>query len=220
MRICGIAGCARKHYGLGLCRSHYGRRRAGRDMSAPIAPRRVGAVCAVAGCGRKHKGRGLCQIHLKRRRRGDEDWDRPVHPPASNPELCTYPGCGRLTASAALCQTHYKQSRAGAVLSPITPKFADELTALVERLDFVGGHWLWTGAVNEGGYGIVSRGLAHRRAYELFVGPLPDYKTTGITVDHLCAEKMCCRPDHLDPVPHIVNVRRGGEPHLEAVRAS
>lgn len=75
------------------------------------------------------------------------------------------------------------------------------------------GCWLWTGATNGRGYGrIGSEGgrsgrmiYAHRVMYELFVGPIPE----GLELDHLCRNPSCIRPDHLEPVTHLENVRRG-----------
>ena len=80
------------------------------------------------------------------------------------------------------------------------------------------GCWLWRGATTsqEPGkdYGIVWTGtkhvLAHRFAYEHFVGPIPD----GLTIDHTCETPRCVRPDHLEPVTNAVNIQRGGQwPH-------
>ena len=67
--------------------------------------------------------------------------------------------------------------------------------------------WLWTGAVSAGGYGRIgeassSRTLqAHRVAYELFVGRIPE----GLHIDHLCSERRCVRPDHLEAVTQAEN---------------
>lgn len=46
---------------------------------------------------------------------------------------------------------------------------------------------------------------AHRVAYELLVGPVPD----GLQLDHLCRNKICVNPSHLEPVTSKVNVLRG-----------
>ncbi len=48
---------------------------------------------------------------------------------------------------------------------------------------------------------------AHRVGYEHFVGPIPD----GYDLDHLCMNKWCVRPTHLDPVSHAENIRRWAE---------
>jgi hypothetical protein len=70
--------------------------------------------------------------------------------------------------------------------------------------------WLWGGARNWNGYGHfgISDGhtqLAHRFAYEFFVGPIP----MGLQLDHLCRARHCVNPDHLEPVTNRENARRG-----------
>jgi hypothetical protein len=71
------------------------------------------------------------------------------------------------------------------------------------------GCWLWLAARLANGYGVFSYGgrpvYAHRFVYELTFGPLPE----GTEIDHLCRNRWCVRPDHLEAVPHVENVRRG-----------
>lgn len=66
--------------------------------------------------------------------------------------------------------------------------------------------WPWTGAKEGLGYGVVRRASgvfkAHRRAYELAVGPIPD----GLIVRHICDNPPCCNPSHLAIGTHADNV--------------
>lgn len=68
--------------------------------------------------------------------------------------------------------------------------------------------WTWTGAANGSGYGCVKANgkvqLTHRLAYELLAGQIP----TGLQIDHLCLNKRCCNPAHLEPVTARVNTGR------------
>lgn len=70
------------------------------------------------------------------------------------------------------------------------------------------GCWLWTGCVNSNGYGSFhldgSTQYAHRVAYELTVGAIPD----GLEIDHLYRNRRCVRPDHLEVVTHQQNIQR------------
>lgn len=47
--------------------------------------------------------------------------------------------------------------------------------------------------------------FAHRVTYEHYVGPVPE----GLELDHLCRVRNCVNPAHLEPVTHLLNVRRG-----------
>ncbi len=85
---------------------------------------------------------------------------------------------------------------------------AEQFWSKVEKVPFET-CWLWGGAITSGGYGSVRAGgrtcRAHRVAYELTNGPIPE----GMEVDHLCRVRSCVRPDHLEAVTHRENVLRG-----------
>lgn len=70
--------------------------------------------------------------------------------------------------------------------------------------------WLWISGINRSGYGFASwqgkRILTHRLMYELLVGPVPE----GLQIDHLCRNRACCNPAHLEVVTLRENVRRRG----------
>lgn len=72
--------------------------------------------------------------------------------------------------------------------------------------------WLWIGSRSDGAYGqfrlpggVGSKLVqAHRYAYESLVGAIPD----GLTLDHLCENKGCVNPAHLEAVSLAENIRR------------
>jgi HNH endonuclease len=74
------------------------------------------------------------------------------------------------------------------------------------------GCWVWQGALTNPGYARVWAGdkmkQAHNLSYETLVGPIPD----GLELDHLCRNRACVRPDHLEPVSRRTNILRGHAP--------
>ena len=78
--------------------------------------------------------------------------------------------------------------------------------------------WNWTGPTTDFGYGQIllttgKRTGVHRYAYEQLVGKIP----SGLVIDHLCRNKICVNPEHLEVVTHRVNILRGvGVPALNA----
>jgi hypothetical protein len=72
--------------------------------------------------------------------------------------------------------------------------------------------WRFTSNINTAGYGMFRIGkkkyLAHRVSFTALVTTIPD----GLTLDHLCRNRACVNPDHLDPVPIGVNTARAARP--------
>lgn len=84
----------------------------------------------------------------------------------------------------------------------------DPLARLMSRVDKSTGCWIFQGALRNG-YGAISiekkTVYTHRYSYERLVGPIPD----GLVIDHLCRNRACCNPEHLEPVEQRVNCLRG-----------
>lgn len=80
--------------------------------------------------------------------------------------------------------------------------------------------WLWRGRVAGKGYGYHGRLRAHRLAYELTHGPIPE----GLVVDHVaargCTSRLCCNPAHLEPVTNRENLLRGSQDRMVACRTN
>jgi len=76
------------------------------------------------------------------------------------------------------------------------------------------GCWEWTAGKTAAGYGNLRlpggrNGYAHRVAYELSLGEIP----VGKVLDHLCRNRACVNPTHLEPVDQRENVMRGAVPY-------
>ena len=70
------------------------------------------------------------------------------------------------------------------------------------------GCWLWTAATTNG-YGVVQINgklqRAHRVVYEALIGKIPE----GLEIDHLCRNRSCVNPAHMEPVTGRENIARG-----------
>lgn len=121
-------------------------------------------------------------------------------------------GCtvqGRIRAG--LCTKHYSRRRrtGDAYYEPPALTVEERFWSKVTKAD---GCWTWGGHFERHGYGrfgISSKHLvlAHRFAWELTNGPVPD----GLELDHRCRNRGCCNPAHLEPVTHAENMRRAAE---------
>ena len=69
--------------------------------------------------------------------------------------------------------------------------------------------WEWTGSKTRNGYGQLrieqKPMMAHRALYEYFVADIP----AGLDLDHLCRNRACVNPWHMEPVTRSINLKRG-----------
>jgi len=74
--------------------------------------------------------------------------------------------------------------------------------------------WVWRPPLTRKGYGVFwfnkRLELAHRYVYELMVGPIPD----GLQIDHLCRNRACQNPAHMEVVTSGMNTLRGESPAI------
>jgi len=77
------------------------------------------------------------------------------------------------------------------------------------KVDKTGRCWIWKNYITHGGYGQLKWGdklnYAHRVAYEISFGKIP-YK---MVIDHLCRNRACVNPNHMELVTRGENVMRG-----------
>lgn len=132
-------------------------------------------------------------------------------------ETCTIGGCERPRKARGWCGTHHERWRRNGTTDDLTPATEERFWAKVT----CGDCWEWTGACGPDGYGRFKPPnsvpvLAHRYAYELLVGRIPD----GLQIDHLCRVRACVNPDHLEPVTQRENILRGEAPTAVNARKS
>lgn len=98
---------------------------------------------------------------------------------------------------------HTKTCGCGTAFHGVIPE-----DAFWARVDKTGRCWLWTGRKDVNGYGDIlfkgRRSLVHRVAWMLLRGEIPE----AMTIDHLCMNKACVNPDHLEVVTRGENARR------------
>lgn len=90
--------------------------------------------------------------------------------------------------------------------------------------------WIWTGPKNGAGYPCANRKLAHREAYELWIGPIPedhdlDHTCTILHFGNRYSGNLCVNPQHLKPVTrsehnYLTYVRRRGQMPARRLRKS
>lgn len=123
-------------------------------------------------------------------------------------KTCTMEDCTRQVRvqSRGLCNGCYQRAARLGALRPLPDTTHDRLWSKVKQ---DGDCWVWTGYKDPSGYGRLgfrdSVWLAHRVSYTLMIEEIPD----GLQLDHLCRNRACVNPYHLEPVPPEVNRLRG-----------
>jgi hypothetical protein len=143
-------------------------------------------ICSIATCERPSRARGWCSNHHQR-------W--------------------RLTGDPETPHRQGESARArAAALPPVAERFAarvDRNGPTPEHRPGLGPCWVWTGPLDDKGYGRFYDGSrtrkAHTYAFELASGPMPE----GLEPDHLCRNRACVNAErHLEAVTHRENSQR------------
>lgn len=122
-----------------------------------------------------------------------------------NNRTCSAPGCSTERYCKGYCVKHYGRLRDwGSIEDRPIPTVRQMMDAKTNKTDAC---WIWTGSIQTNGYGTLTvdkvRKYAHRVAYELASGPIPE----GMRIDHVCHQPLCVRPDHL----RIVTIKQNAE---------
>ena len=151
-------------------------------------------------------------------RPGAEPRSYPLTDPQNIPYGYCHCGCGQKTRIAERNENR-RGWRKGEPI-PYIHNHHRRISGAAYVIDPDTGCWIWQRHRNSKGYGMAHDGnklrVVHRWYWEEENGPVPD----SLELDHLCRNRACCNPAHLELVSHTENMRRGASTKLniEAVR--
>jgi hypothetical protein len=121
---------------------------------------------------------------------------------------CSVEECARARFCRGWCVNHYALWRRNGTPDKVQTRTSDA-DRFWPKVAKGAGCWNWTGGVVSTGYGLfkgyaMATNLAHRWSYFLEHGHIDD----ELTIDHLCRNRLCVRPDHLELVTSAENLRR------------
>lgn len=143
--------------------------------------------------------------------------------------ICKEDGCTSPVKARGWCSRHYQRWYHHGDPAKVAWERGNPVANFWPKVDRRGDGecWPWLGYVDRDGYGhfmIPKPGggqndePAHRFAYEMLVGPIPD----GLHLDHVkergCTLRSCVNPAHLDPVTPGENIRRGETGRIRAAQ--
>ena len=165
-------------------------------------------TCTHPDCAKPTYCKSLCRAHYAKLQRLRA---------AERAKPCIFNDCDRPGfAGFGYCETHYRRIQRHGDASATSRIVGDDVARFWSYVDKGEGCWNWTGPMSPDGYGVLQLRVDGRKlteymprySWELANGPFPE----GMEPDHLCRNRACVNPDHLEPVTHKENILRGESP--------
>ena len=201
--VCSVEGCDLVEAFTSLCRRHYTHKLEGKPL-VPFEPKIKNSICSFEGCSNKCKVYNLCGAHYVQHLKGQNLKPLLVH--KKEPMICAACGISFMPArkSSLYCSVPCSSSgKTHPIVSSYKNKDYSKVLRLVEEnVAKEDGCWNWRGKLSPKGYSAIgSRGL-HRVVLEAKLGqPLGTEQA-----HHICANRQCVNPDHLQPVSARENI--------------
>lgn len=173
------------------------------------------SVCDKPDCDKPVRARGLCNTHYQYDRRHNT---LPPLPPKAIGSACSVPECEQTVtreSGRGLCGMHYQRLRHTGTteLLPRSPLVAQRRVLKRVKIGNPTDCWPWTGPLSSLGYGTTMYEGVTRPAHRVVWMILRDPSlSSDLDIDHVCRNRACCNPDHLEPVTHRLNTLRGVGP--------
>ena len=134
-------------------------------------------------------------------------------------KICGIDGCSNKHLAKGMCRKHYLRIYKNGTLDLTIRRDLCTVDRLKTKIKVTeGGCWLYTAKLTKKGYAHVQdkckMRFAHVIMYEHIFGKVPE----GLELDHLCRNRNCINPEHLEPVTHQENCRRGISGHDFEIR--
>jgi hypothetical protein len=163
--------------------------------------------CSFGPCKNSVYCKNLCSAHYTQNRRGG-----PLKPIIikSNSSLlpCSFKDCVNNQQAKGLCGAHWRQQHLGKPLSKLRNQesIMERIMPQVEKTKYC---WIWRGRVSgKNKYPQISLGGIQTMVHRIVFEELSRQLEPGETLDHLCRNRICINPNHLEAVPLRENVKR------------